>query len=146
MSKKREGRWRKLRAVPGKIIIYFVLICIGFVYLEPILEMRLRVPPECAGRIMSDVNAMRGEVTQVQTAEDFAAMTALVPVKESMDYPTRLAQATGGRGGMSVRLHGYRECPLELGATAPRRGVDPLDTSRYILAARSALEGGIFDL
>ena len=26
MSKKREGRWRKLRAVPGKIIIYFVLI------------------------------------------------------------------------------------------------------------------------
>ena len=47
---------------------------------------------------------------------------------------------------MSVRLHGYRECPLELGATAPRRGVDPLDTSRYILAARSALEGGIFDL
>ena len=38
-KKKREGRWRRLRAVPGKIIIYFVLICIGFVYLEPILEM-----------------------------------------------------------------------------------------------------------
>ena len=47
---------------------------------------------------------------------------------------------------MSVRLHGYRECPLELGATARRRNVDPLDESRYILAARSALEGGIFDL
>jgi hypothetical protein len=45
-----------------------------------------------------------------------------------------------------VRLHGYRDCPLELGATAPRRSVDPLDTSKYILAARSALEGGIFDL
>ena len=50
-----------------------------------------------------------------------------------------------GRGGMSVALHGYRECPLELGATAERRSVDPLDTSKYILAARSALEGGIFD-
>ena len=47
---------------------------------------------------------------------------------------------------MSVKLHGYRDCPLELGATAPRRSVDPLDTSKYILAARSALEGGIFDL
>lgn len=34
----------------------------------------------------------------------------------------------------------------ELGARAARRGVDPLDTSKYILAARSALEGGIFDL
>ena len=118
----------------------------GSVLLEPILELRLRVPPGCAGRIMSDVNAMRGEVTEVQSADDFAAMTALVPVAESLDYPTRLAQVTGGQGGMSVRLHGYRDCPLELGATAPRRGVDPLDTSRYILAARSALEGGIFDL
>ena len=73
-------------------------------------------------------------------------LSELVPVSESLDYPTRLAQATAGRGGMSTRLSGYRECPLELGATAPRRGVDPLDTSRYILAARSALEGGIFDL
>ncbi|MBE5807257.1 MAG: TetM/TetW/TetO/TetS family tetracycline resistance ribosomal protection protein, partial [Clostridiales bacterium] len=118
----------------------------GSVLLEPVLEMRLRVPPEHTGRIMSDVVAMRGEVTEVQSGDDFAAMTALVPVSESLDYPTKLAQATGGRGGMSVRLHGYRDCPLELGATAPRRGVDPLDTSRYILAARSALEGGIFDL
>ena len=118
----------------------------GSALLEPILEMRLRVPPECAGRIMGDVNAMRGEVLRVETADDFASLTALVPVSESLDYPTRLAQATAGRGGMSTRLSGYRECPLELGATAPRRGVDPLDTSRYILAARSALEGGIFDL
>jgi len=47
---------------------------------------------------------------------------------------------------MSIQLDSYRECPLELGATARRRSVDPLDQSKYILAARSALEGGIFDL
>lgn len=117
----------------------------GSVLLEPILELRLRVPPECAGRIISEVNAMRGEVEEVQADETFASLRALVPASESLDFPTRLAQLTGGRGGMSVRLHGYRDCPLELGATAARRGVDPLDTSRYILAARSALEGGIFD-
>lgn len=28
--------------------------------------------------------------------------------------------------------------------TMPRRGVDPLDTARYILAARSAIEGKIY--
>ncbi len=50
------------------------------------------------------------------------------------------------RGGMRMKLHGYRECPPGQGAAAPRRGIDPLDTSKYILAARSALEGGIFDL
>ena len=46
---------------------------------------------------------------------------------------------------MSTALQGYRECPEELGRTAARRGVDSLDTARYILAARSALEGNIFD-
>ena len=117
----------------------------GSVLLEPILELRLRVPPELVGRVMSDVTAMRGEVAEVQSGDDFAAMTALVPVATSMDYSVRLAQSTGGRGSMSARLHSYRECPLELGATAQRRSVDPLDTSKYILAARSALEGGIFD-
>ena len=118
----------------------------GSVLMEPILELRLRVPQECVGRVMSDITAMRGEVTAVDSGEDFAAMTALVPVASSMDYAAQLAQSTNGRGGMSARLHSYRECPMELGATAARRSVDPLDTSRYILAARSALEGGIFDL
>ena len=118
----------------------------GSVLLEPILELRLRVPQDCVGHVMSDINAMRGEVTAVESGEDFAAMTALVPVASSMDYAAQLARSTSGRGGMSIRLHSYRECPMELAATAPRRSVDPLDTSKYILAARSALEGGIFDL
>ena len=118
----------------------------GSVLLEPVLELRFRVPPDYTGKIISDVNAMRGEVKEVHTEEELAAIIALVPALESMEYPIRLAQITGGRGGMSVKLHGYQDCPLELGATAPRRGVDPLDTSKYILAARSALEGGIFDL
>ena len=39
MKKKGTKKGANIRAVPGKIIIYFVLICIGFVYLEPILEM-----------------------------------------------------------------------------------------------------------
>ena len=118
----------------------------GSVLLEPILEMRLRVPQDCVGHVMSDVTAMRGEVTGVQAGDEYAVLTALVPVATSMDYSMRLAQGTNGRGGMSVRLHSYRECPLELGKTAVRRNVDPLDTSKYILAARSALEGGIFDM
>ena len=118
----------------------------GSVLLEPILELRLRVPQDCVGHVMSDITTMRGEVTGVEAGEDFAAMTALVPVASSMDYAAQLAQSTNGRGGMSARLHSYRECPMELGATAARCSVDPLDTSKYILAARSALEGGIFDL
>lgn len=118
----------------------------GSTLLEPILETRFLLPPDCVGRVMSDVALMRGEVTHTETDADRVLMTALIPVATSVDYASTLASATSGRGSMSVKLHGYRECPLELGATAPRRSVDPLDTSKYILAARSALEGGIFDL
>ena len=118
----------------------------GSTLLEPILETRFLLPPDCVGRVMSDVALMRGEVTHTETDADRVLMTALIPVATSVDYASTLASATSGRGSMSVRLHGYRDCPLELGATSPRRSVDPLDTSKYILAARSALEGGIFDL
>ena len=118
----------------------------GSTLLEPILEVRFLLPPDCVGRVMSDVALMRGEVTHTDTDSDRVLMTALVPVATSVDYASTLASVTSGRGSMSVKLHGYRDCPLELGATAKRRSVDPLDTSKYILAARSALEGGIFNL
>lgn len=118
----------------------------GSTLLEPILEVRFIVPGDCVGRIMTDVAGMRGEVLDTSFEQDRATLKALVPVATSLEYSTTLAAITSGRGSMSVRLHGFRECPLELGTTARRRNVDPLDTSRYILAARSALEGGIFDL
>ena len=118
----------------------------GSVLLEPMLEMKLLLPAEYVGKVMSDVAVMRGEVLSTETDGDRVMLTALVPAAESMDYPTRLAAATGGRGGMAARLHSWRECPMELGHTAKRRTTDPLDTAKYILAARSAMSGGVFDM
>ena len=117
----------------------------GSVLLEPILEIRFVIPDEYVGRIISDVSLMRGRVTDSVPEDGVTVLTAAVPAAESLDYPVTFASATSGRGSMSARLKGYEECPLELGRTAPRRGVDPLDTAKYILAARSALEGNIFD-
>ena len=118
----------------------------GNVLLEPILEARFLLPADCVGKVMTDVNTMRGQVLDSFADGERVILNALLPVRDSLDYSVSLAAQTGGRGAMSVKLHGYRECPMELGATSPRRSVDPLDTSKYILAARSALEGGIFNL
>lgn len=117
----------------------------GSTLLEPVLEVKFHIPGEFVGRVMSDVAAMRGETVDSVDDGERVVLTAHVPVQSSLDYAVTLAAATGGRGAMSARLLGYRECPLELGAVTPRRSVDPLDKSKYILAARSALEGGIFD-
>ena len=118
----------------------------GSQLLEPILDVRFLLPQDAVGRIISDIALMRGEVTSTLTDGQRVSLHALLPVATSMDYSSQLASITGGRGSMTVSLHGYRECPLELGQTAQRRNVDPLDTSKYILAARSALEGGIFEV
>lgn len=118
----------------------------GSTLLEPILKVKFRLPAECVGRVMSDINTMRGEVLDSVSDGDRMILYALVPVQTSLDYSVTLATVTGGRGTMMATLNGYRECPLELGATTPRRNVDPLDKAKYILAARSALEGGIFNI
>ena len=118
----------------------------GSTLLEPILDVRFLLPSESVGRVISDVSVMRGEVLDSFSDGDRMILNARIPVQSSLDYSITLASFTGGRGAMSARLHGYRECPLELGATAKRRNVDPLDRSKYILAARGALEGGIFNL
>ncbi len=117
----------------------------GTTLLEPILEITFLLPEEIAHRVISDVVLMRGEVTQRLDEDGRTLLRARVPASESLDYNERLASVTSGRGTMAVRLAGYTECPLDKGSVMPRRGVDPLDTSKYILAARSALEGGIFD-
>ena len=118
----------------------------GSVLLEPILAAKFILPTEHVGRVMSDVIAMRGNVIDSTNDGNRAVINALIPVQTSLDYSTTLATFTSGKGTMSVQFHSYKECPWELGATAKRRSVDPLDTSKYILAARSALDGDIFNI
>ena len=59
-----------------------------------------------------------------------------------MDYSVRLAAQTSGRGSVSARFCGYQDVPLELGAVAKRRGINPLDRAKWILANRSAMTMG----
>ena len=41
---------------------------------------------------------------------------------------------------MTARLKAYEPVDLTLGRTCERRGIDPLDTAKYILSARKALQ------
>lgn len=64
MKKKGTKKSVRLRAASGKIIIYFVLICIGFVYLEPILEM-------IAKAMMSSADIIDPSVTWIPKSLSF---------------------------------------------------------------------------
>ena len=117
----------------------------GQVLLEPILDMDLIVPEECAQRTMGEILVMRGTVIDSRSEKNMIHLKGEVPVATSIYFSQKLASLTGGRGSLSAELKGYKEAPPGVMAICPRRGVNPLDTSKYILAARNALDGGIFD-
>ena len=118
----------------------------GSVLLEPVLELRIAAPESAGGRLIGEIVAMRGGIMSSELHGDMLHIIAHAPLAASVDFSVRLTAMTGGRGSLSVRLTGYEACDLALGAACPRRGVHPLDTAKYILAARNALDGGIFDL
>lgn len=107
--------------------------------LEPILKMRLTADETLAGKLIGDILSMRGETGNPAIKDGNVHIEALVPAATSLDYPTAFASLTSGRGRMASEFHSYRECPLELGATTKRRGVDPLDRAKWILFKRGAV-------
>jgi len=111
----------------------------GTELLEPLAKMRMTAPEGLAGRIIGDVTAMRGSFDNPVMHRGNVTVDALLPVSESLEYPVRFSSYTSGRGVMKTSFAGYRECPVELGAVARRRGVNPLDRMRWILYKRNAL-------
>lgn len=111
----------------------------GSTLLEPLVQVRMTAGEEVLGRVIGDVLAMRGSFDSPVITGSTFTLEAILPVSSSLDYPVTFRSLTGGKGGYSSRFYGYRECPLELGATTPRRGIDPLDRAKWILHARSAL-------
>ncbi len=113
----------------------------GTTLLEPMVRMRLSAQEDCLGKVIGDMIAMRGEFDSPVVHGGTFTMEARVPVATSLDYAVRLAVLTSGKGVLSTRFDGYQECPLELGAVAKRRGVNPLDRAKWILSQRNALMG-----
>ncbi|BDU71339.1 elongation factor G [Mesoterricola silvestris] len=111
----------------------------GTTLLEPMLACTITVPAALGNRVIGDILQMRGTFEAPALEGGEFTVEATIPVATSLDYPTRLGSLSGGRGVLSTRFAGYQPCPLELGATSPRRGIDPRDQAKYILAARKAL-------
>ncbi len=111
----------------------------GVTLLEPMVTLRLSCAEECLGRIISDMISMRGTFDSPVIRDGRVTIEATVPVATSLEYPVKFSMLTGGRGIISSRFAGYAECPLELGKTTKRRGVDPRDHAKWILHARSVL-------
>ncbi len=109
------------------------------VLLEPLLAMEIHAPETCAGKIIGELVGMEGEFSSPVIRDGQFFVEATVPAANAFDFPVKLASMSGGHGVLTSALCGYRACPPGFVQTTPRRGVDPLDRSKYILWARNAI-------
>lgn len=111
----------------------------GTKLLEPMLKAEFTAPEEYLGKTVSLLVAHRSRFDTPETGEGRFRLEAVVPAAEAMDLPVEFAACTAGTGVYGSRFSHYEDCPEGMGQVRARMGVDPLDRSRFILAARSAL-------
>jgi elongation factor G len=84
------------------------------VLLEPIMNISIRVPEDCVGDVMGDLNSRRGRVMGMDSEAKNEVINAQVPMAEIQKYAADLTSFTGGRGSFTVSFSHYEEVPGQL--------------------------------
>ncbi|HUR16844.1 MAG TPA: elongation factor G, partial [Candidatus Limnocylindrales bacterium] len=82
--------------------------------LEPIMDVKVRVPEEYMGDVNRDLNTRRGHVLGMDSSDGMQVVHAQVPQSELFTYATELRSLTGGRGMFSATLDHYQEMPAHV--------------------------------
>ena len=121
------------------------LASLGSTILEPLLDLRISAPAGISGKIITEIVRMGGEYETPMTFGDVAVIETIVPAANYLDFPAKLASMSSGKAVCSSTFRGYRECTDGLEHVNPRRGVNPLDRSKWILWARGAITTSLND-
>lgn len=84
------------------------------VILEPIYEVKVKVPEDCMGDVMGDLSSRRGKILGMDSEGPFQIINAHVPLAELHKYSTQLRSLTSGRGIYTARFSHYEEAPKEI--------------------------------
>ena len=117
------------------------LVDCGTTLLEPMLDFRLTADESLTSKIIGEIISMRGTFDSPAIIGGSFTIEGRYPAATSIDFPVRFASLTSGRGVLAAAFSGYEPCPLELGATMPYRGINPIDRAKYILYVRGAIQG-----
>ncbi|MBU3112395.1 elongation factor G [Clostridium lacusfryxellense] len=112
---------------------------IGTTLLEPIIKFRITVPENVGGRVLNDIIKMRGSFDTPLIHNNTFTIQGKMPVSTSLEYPGDLSKIASGKAIITTGFAGYEPCPLELGSSRERIGVNPLDRAKFILSVRNAL-------
>ena len=80
--------------------------------LEPVVRMEITAPATAIGDITGDLATKRARINGNDTLPgQRAAVTALVPLAEIVEYQSRLKSLTGGTGAFTMELSHYDPVP-----------------------------------
>lgn len=117
--------------IAGREVFKKTFLQAGPVLLEPIMDVRITVPEEYMGDIMSDLNTRRGRVQGMEQTRGKGIVTAQVPMAEMQRYAIDLRSMTQGRGIYTMKLSHYEPVPAHIAeqviAQAKRERVETED-------------------
>ena len=98
--------------------------------LEPVYSVKVLVPDDCAGDIMSDFNKRRGRVMGMNPSEDEKGMQVIeaeAPLAEMSDFTTSLRSIAQGRGSFEMKFERYEQLPQNLEAAVIEASKNKVD-------------------
>ncbi|MFW5979856.1 MAG: elongation factor G [Bacillota bacterium] len=84
------------------------------VLLEPIMDVKVRVPESFMGDIMGDLNSRRGRIMGMDPENGDQIIKAQVPQAEMFNYASDLKSITGGYGKYDMEFSHYDKVPGEI--------------------------------
>ncbi|WP_068268595.1 elongation factor G [Caviibacter abscessus] len=84
------------------------------ILLEPIMELKIKIPEEYVGDIMGDINKKRGKVLGMESMGNKQLIIAQAPMAETFKYINDLKSMTQGRGTFEMSFVKYEEVPAEI--------------------------------
>jgi elongation factor G len=115
--------------IAGEMCFHQAMLKANPVMLEPVEEVKVRVPEEYLGDVMGDMSSRRGKILGTESDGHYQEIRALVPMAELYKYASHLRSITQGRGIHESRISHYEDVPREL-------------AEKVIAAARAEKEAG----
>lgn len=80
------------------------------IILEPVYSVKIKIPMEHLGRVLTDINKASGDAEAPIQTGDYIIINGTVPVETFKNYSTILAAYTSGRGRITLKVNGYKPC------------------------------------
>jgi elongation factor G len=81
--------------------------------LEPVMELRVKVPSDAVGAVLADLSGRRGRIIGMESEGRFEVVVAHVPQAELYQYSSQLRAITAGRGRHREKFERYEDVPRE---------------------------------